>query len=87
MFYSKCIKGSTHYLGDKQYFDVLSEGPLSGVSDDIILIIFRVSREFSDYVCIKSLTAGVGFWSILSVIYLYKFFIQSLFHAKLCKEY
>ena len=24
---SKCIKGSTHYLGDKQGFDVSSEGP------------------------------------------------------------
>ena len=24
---SKCIKGSSHYLGDKQDFDVSSEGP------------------------------------------------------------
>ena len=23
----KCIKGSSHYLGDKQDFDVLSKGP------------------------------------------------------------
>ena len=29
---SKCIKGSTHYLGDKQDFDVSSEGPSSGIS-------------------------------------------------------
>ena len=28
--YSKFIKGSTHYLGDKQDFDVLSNGPSSG---------------------------------------------------------
>ena len=28
--YSKCIEGSSHYLGDKQDFDVSSKGPLSG---------------------------------------------------------
>ena len=29
---SKCIKGSSQYLGDKQDFDVSSEGLLSGIS-------------------------------------------------------
>ena len=29
---SKCIEGSTHYLGDKQGFDVSSKGPSSGIS-------------------------------------------------------
>ena len=29
---TKCIKGSTHDLGDKQDFDVSSEGPSSGIS-------------------------------------------------------
>ena len=29
---SKHIKGLTHYLGDKQDFDVSSYGPLSGIS-------------------------------------------------------
>ena len=28
--YSKCIEGSSHYLGDKQDFDVSSKGPSSG---------------------------------------------------------
>ena len=27
---SKCIEGSSHYLGDKQDFDVSSKGPSSG---------------------------------------------------------
>ena len=26
----KCIEGSSHYLGDKQDFDVSSKGPPSG---------------------------------------------------------
>ena len=29
---SKCIKGSTPYLSDKQDFDVSSEDPSSGIS-------------------------------------------------------
>ena len=29
--YSKCIKGSTHYLSDKQDFGVSSEGLSSGI--------------------------------------------------------
>ena len=33
---SKCIKGSTHYLGDKQDFDVSSESPSSGISPLVI---------------------------------------------------
>ena len=31
-WWGKCIKGSTHYLGDKQDFDVSSKGPSSGIS-------------------------------------------------------
>ena len=27
---SKCIEGSSHYLGDKQDFEVSSKGPSSG---------------------------------------------------------
>ena len=31
---SKCIReGSSHYLGDKQDFDVSSKGPSSGISN------------------------------------------------------
>ena len=30
--YSKCNKGSSHYLGDKQDLDVSSKGLLSGIS-------------------------------------------------------
>ena len=30
--HSKCIEGSSHYLGDKQDFDVSSKGPSSGIS-------------------------------------------------------
>ena len=30
---SKCINVSTHYLGDKQDFDVSSEGPSSGITN------------------------------------------------------
>lgn len=76
------------YLGDKQYFDVLREGPaplelvtklywLSFGLQDNCRIMFRI----------KSLTAGIGFSSILSVIYFYKFsFNPCMFHAKLCKS-
>ena len=35
MISSKCIKGLTHYLGDKQDFNASSEGPSSGISDHI----------------------------------------------------
>ena len=32
ILYGKCMEGSSHYLGDKQDFDVLSDGPSSGIT-------------------------------------------------------
>ena len=46
---SKRIKGSTHYLGDKQDFDVLSKGPSSGTKRRNLVIAKVVSRSFDTF--------------------------------------
>ena len=66
--YSKCIEGSSHYLGDKKDFDVLSEGPLSGISRgtnsrrwafarnvEILFIALVVRRSFDTFAVVDPL--------------------------------
>ena len=60
----KCIKGSSHYLGDKQDFDVLREGPSSSTNSrrrafaqnvEILFIALVVSRSFDTFAAVYPL--------------------------------
>ena len=44
-YYGKCIEGSSHYLGDKQDFDVSSKGPSSGLCSKRRNLVYRLGSE------------------------------------------
>ena len=46
-FDGKCIEGSSHYLGDKQDFDVSSKGPTSGNSKGLCSKLISRRRAFA----------------------------------------
>ena len=62
LYFSKSIEGSSHYLGDKQDFNVSSKRPSSGISDFLCLytsnicsnrrnLVYRLGETILRYIC------------------------------------
>ena len=65
---SKCIKGSTHYQGDKQEFDVSSQGlrrqlvqkvPTKGLCSKRRILVYRVVKAVS-----QSFDTNAGYYHL-----------------------
>ena len=65
----KCIKGLPHYQGDKQEFDVSSEGPSSGICTVVYPLptLATVYTRFQNYATLREnrLRSNVSFMSYL----------------------